>query len=213
MGTGRGRAPPPAGRSYQAAQHRPCRPPTNPERRLPGRTSPRDTRLKRDPTARAWHRARTRTTRGSQSAAGHAQPQPRSRADLTRRPPPTRRRRAHPSPMRSQARACNCRPPRPRLLLPHPQRRQPEVGGAGYPNTAADSPQTPAPADPAGGVSNKGPTGDGNWGGGRGMRRRGLTRVQPPPGSAGVGVPKGSECGLCASCGRGGAASGMRRAG
>lgn len=40
------------------------------------------------------------------------------------------------------------------------------------------------------------------------MKRQGLTRVQPPPGSAGVGVPKGSECGLCASCGRGGAASG-----
>lgn len=40
------------------------------------------------------------------------------------------------------------------------------------------------------------------------MKRQGLTRVQPPPGSAGVGVPKGSECGLGASCGRGGAASG-----
>lgn len=133
MGTGRGRAPPPAGRSYQAAQHRPCRPPTNPERRLPGRTSPRDTRLKRDPTARAWHRARTRTTRGSQSAAGHAQPQPRSRADLTRRPPQRGAGARTPPPcVARRARATVV--PRDRVCsCPTPNAGSPRWGGLGTP--------------------------------------------------------------------------------
>lgn len=35
---------------------------------------PRRHQAERDPTARAWHRARTRTVRAGQSAAGHAQP-------------------------------------------------------------------------------------------------------------------------------------------
>lgn len=96
---------------------------------------PQRHQAERDPTVRAWHRARTRTTRAGQSATGYAQPQARSRAGLTRENPPThtRRRRARPSPMRTQARACNCRPPRPHLRLPHPQRRRPGVGGLGCP--------------------------------------------------------------------------------
>lgn len=131
-GPGRGRAPPPAGRSYQAARPRPGR--RRPIRaRLPGRTSPRDARRRRDPTARAWHRARTRTTRGSQSAAGHAQPQPRSRADLTRRPPQRGAGARTPPPcVARRARATVV--PRDRVCsCPTPNAGSPRWGGLGTP--------------------------------------------------------------------------------
>lgn len=53
----------------------PPRPPAGQSRASAARAhEPRRHQAERDPTARAWHRARTRTARAGQSAAGHAQP-------------------------------------------------------------------------------------------------------------------------------------------
>lgn len=143
-------AGPPAGRSYQAARRRPRRPPANPARLLPGRTSPGDTRPSATPrlgpgTARAPAPPRRPISGRACAARGLA------RARGSRVRPPHAGARAPPP------RACNCRPPRPRLPLPHPQRPRARSWGPlhGRPD--------PCPCRPRRGrVPNKGPVRDGN---------------------------------------------------
>lgn len=78
-GRGRGGAPRPAGPPARRPQlPGSAAPPPPPAGQSPASAArahePRRHQAERDPTARAWHRARTRTARAGQSAAGHAQP-------------------------------------------------------------------------------------------------------------------------------------------
>lgn len=185
---------PPAGRSYQAARHRPHRPPANPARLLPRRTSPGDTRPSATPRLGPGTARAPAPPEPANQGPGMRSPQARSRAGLTREDPPPSRAGARTPPPRAQARACNCRPPRPRLLLPHPQRRRVGGGGGQWPQHRRRQCPDPCRCRPwRGRVSNKGSARDGNQGGELGMRRQGLTRVQPPPGSAGVRGAEGKR--------------------
>lgn len=218
----------PAGRSYQAARHRPPPPPAGQSGASAARAhEPRRHQSERDPTAGAWHRARTRTSRAGQSAgracAARRLARSLARGALTREAPPPP---PHAAPVRaplphaprrarqlsSPATASAPAPP------PTPAARGWWGGGMGPPQHGRRrSPQPPPPLSVQSpprreGASLKSPlemaTGVG-WRG-AGMRRRGLTRVQPPPGSAGAGGRRREEnVGRArASCGRGGAAWG-----
>lgn len=185
-------ARPPA-RSYQAARHRPRRPPANPARLLPGRTSPGDTRPSATPRLGPGTARAPASPEPANQRPGMRSPQARSRAGLTREGPPHAAPARAPlphAPRRARAtvvprdRVCSC---------PTPNAGGPGWGGPVAPNTAADGPRTRQCRPRRERVSNKDRARDGNRGGGPEMRRQGLTRVQPPPGSAGAGGAEGKR--------------------
>lgn len=87
-GQGRRGAPaarPPAAVTRQRGTAHPRRPPANPARLLPGRTSPRRHQSERDPTAGAWApQAHPHRPSGPISGPGMRSPQARSRAGPSR---------------------------------------------------------------------------------------------------------------------------------
>lgn len=190
-----GRRPRPARRPQLPGQRgtaHPRRLPANPARRWPGRTSPGDTSPSATPRLGPGTKRAPAPPGAGQSAGRACAARRLARARGPTReapPPPPHAAGARAPPPRSQARV-NRRPPRPRPLLPHPQRRRSGLVGAGWaPNTAGRrSPDPPLsvqrpPRREGASLKNKSPARDGNRGRGWGrvgMRRRGLTRRSRP---------------------------------
>ena len=156
----------PAGRSYQAARHRPPPPPAGQSGASAARAhEPRRHQSERDPTAGAWHRARTRTSRAGQSAgracAARRLARSLARGALTREAPPPP---PHAAPVRAP--------------LPHAPRRARQLSS---PATAS------APAPPPT------PAARGWWGGGMGPPQPGRRRSPQPPPRCPCSPPRGGR--------------------